>query len=122
MKKLLLAIGVIFSLTVTLTAAKQDVPMTIGTKGHPTKNTTVKRTPKYISLAIAYDDISHVIEVRSDEELNAEIFIKSENGDIIGYSSSINTSLNIPSCFKGNLTIYIEGDDWTAIGEINVMD
>lgn len=122
MRKLLLAIGVIFSITLSLSAAKEYVPITIGTKGHPTKNTTVKRAPMYLSLEITYDDTTHVVEVISEEEVNAQVYIKSEDGNILGYSSSLNTTLNVPSGFIGILTICIEGEEWTAIGEVNIQE
>ena len=61
MRKLLLTIGVLLSITIDLSAAKEDVPMTIATKGHPTKLTTVKRTPIYVSLDITYDNATRVL-------------------------------------------------------------
>ncbi|MDE6695550.1 MAG: hypothetical protein K2K25_01585 [Muribaculaceae bacterium] len=122
MRKLLLAIGVIFSITLSLSAAKEYVPITIGTKGHPTKNTTVKRAPMYLSLEITYDDTTHVVEVISEEEINAQVYIKSEDGNILGYSSCLNSTFNVPSGFIGILNICIEGEEWTAVGEVNIQE
>lgn len=120
MRKLLLIIGVLLSIPFRLSAVKEDVPMTIFTDGHDVKNTTVKRAPIYLPLEITYDNATHVVEVISEEDIEAEIFIKSEEGDILGYSSCLNTALDIPVGFRGFLTISIESTEWTAVGEIEI--
>lgn len=120
MRKNLFTIGVLLSITLTLSAAKEDVPMTIATTGHDTKITTVKRTPRYVPIEVTYDDTTHVIEVTSEEDIEAEVYVKTEEGDILGYSSCLNTIFNLPADIRGLLTISIEGDDWTAVGEIEI--
>ena len=120
MRKNLFTVGVLLSITLTLSAAKEDVPMTIATTGHDTKITTVKRTPVYMPLEVTYDDNTHVIEIKSEGDIEAEVYMKTEEGDILGYSSCLNTTLNLPVDYRGLLTISIEGADWTAVGEIEI--
>ena len=120
MKRFLIMIGVLLSIQMPLSAAKEDVPMSIAKKGQGNKFTTVKRAPMYVSLEIIYDDTAHVIEVISEEEVDAQVYIKGEDGAILGYSGCLNTTLNVPSGFIGILTISIECDEWTAEGEIEI--
>ncbi len=114
-------IGVLLSITMTPLTAKEDVPMSIVMKGQDKKLTTVKRTPMILPLEITYDDTTHIIEVNSEEDIDACVSIKTEDGATLGYSAYLNTSLNVPSDFIGLLTIIIESNEWTAEGEIEVF-
>lgn len=120
MKKFVLMICLLLSIPIQLVSAKERASLSIFTKGDVTKNTTVKRAPMSLPIEVIFDETTRTIEVISEEEIEAEVYIKSEDGDILGYSSCLNTALIVPSDFIGILTISIECDEWTAVGEIEI--
>ena len=120
MKKLFLLLGVLLSIPIQLSAAKEDVPLTIAKKGQGNKLTTVKRSPMHVSVEVIYDTASHTIEVSSEEAVDAQVYVRTEEGDVLGYSNCLNATLNIPSDYLGLLTVSIEGNEWIAEGEIEI--
>ena len=120
MKKFFLFIGVIIYIAPQADASKNDVYMTIYRKGHVEKNTTVHRSPMLPPIDVTYDSEAHQIEVVGDNELEVQIFLYDENGNILDNSNCINTFLNVPTNYDGIILISIESDDWIASGEIYI--
>ena len=67
-----------------------------------------------------YDEELRLIEIFSDKDMNVQIYLYDENGNIINYSPSINTILEVSDNHSGLLSIRIEGEDWIATGKIAV--
>ena len=94
--------------------------MHIQRRGASTPNTTVCRTPMRLPLEVVYDDESRQVEVTGDEETIAQIYLCDESGNTLDYSSSVNTVLNVPDGCSGLIILRIEGEDWIAVGEIEI--
>ena len=73
-----------------------------------------------IPADVYYDNELRQIEIYGDENLNAQIYLCDEDGNIIAYSSTVNTLFYIPDSYSGTLSIRIETDNWIAIGLITV--
>ena len=54
--------------------------------------------------------------------MNVQIYLCDENGNTIACSSTINTILDVPDGYSGQLSIRIEGEDWIATGKIISWD
>lgn len=77
------------------------------------------RAPMRINIEVFYDTETHIVEVYGDEAMDAEVFIYNASGDIVDYSSSLNTELTIPA--SGIYTIQIESEGWYALGVIEAQ-
>lgn len=102
-------------------AEQENVYVDLLLDGHGTTNTTVKRCPMRLPIEVYYDSKASAIEVRGDVECEAVVYLRDANGNVLAFSSDINTMLEIPQGFSGILLIYIEGDAWTAYGEIEIL-
>lgn len=120
MKKLLILIGILISISIEHSEAKEDVPMTIFTKGHPVKNTTVKRAPIQINVDVYYNASERTVSIESGEDVEAQVYITSSYGEIFAFSSQLNSTLSIPSDYTGILGISIETATWSAEGELEI--
>lgn len=121
MKKLLSLLGVLIIVGCLQTyAAKSGVYMDFYKYGHEDKNTTVHRSPMRIPINVYYDDELRQIEISGSVDIDVQIFLCDENGNIIAYSSITNTTLDIPEDYNGRLSISIECDNWVATGCITI--
>lgn len=120
MKKYLLLIGVIISFGIQAFAAKYGVGMEYHQLGYGNNSTKVRRSPLRLPIDVFYNNDTHQIEVTSDDEVSAQVFLCDENGNTLDYSPSINAVLDVPSNYNGPIIIRIEGDDWIAIGKIAI--
>lgn len=77
------------------------------------------RAPMRINIEVFYDTEMHIVEVYGDEAMDAEVFIYNASGDIVNYTSSLNTELTIPA--SGIYTIQIESEGWYAVGVIDAQ-
>ena len=85
------------------------------TYGHPT---TAHRAPARISIAAWYNIANNSIDISYNGEAEGEVFLYL-NGNLIGYDSIINTSLQLPSS-SGLYTIEIISEAWIAQGYIQL--
>lgn len=88
--------------------------------GYGNNSTKVCRSPLRLPIDVFYNNDTHQIEVTSDDEVSAQVFLCDENGNTLDYSPSINAVLDVPSNYNGLIIIRIEGDDWIAIGKIAI--
>ena len=93
MKKLLSLLGVLIIIgCLQANAAKSGVYMDFYKYGHEGKNTTVHRSPMRIPIDVYYDDELRQIEISGSVDIDVQIFLCDENGNIIAYSSITNTN------------------------------
>lgn len=118
MRKYLLLIGVIISMTFQGFATKNDVYMTVRKTNHKEQSSTVHRAPMMLPIEVLYDNETHQVEVVGDEELPAQVFLCDQNGNTLGYSPCINTVLDVPSDYNGILIIRVESEEWIATGNL----
>lgn len=118
MKKYLLLIGVIISISIQAFASQSAVYMDFTKRGRSDNATTVRPSPMLSPIDVLYDNETKQIEVVSDEELVAQVFLCDENGNTVDYSPCINVVLDAPSNYNGLIFIRIEGEDWIATGKI----
>lgn len=123
MKKSLLLLGaLIFVGCLSIHAEKSRVVIESYQTGHVDRSTAVRRTPMRIPIDVYYDEELHQIEISGDVDMNVQIYLYDENENIITYSLSINTILDIPDGYSGLLSIRIESDNWGAIGRITIYN
>ena len=120
MKKFLLIIGVLISISIQAFAAKYGVCMEYHQLGQGTQSTTVRRSPLRLPADVFYNNETHQVEVMSSDELSAQVFLCDENGNTLDYSPCINAVMDIPSNYSGLIIIRIEGEDWIATGKIAI--
>ena len=93
MKKIHLLFGVLIIVGCLQTyAAKSGVYMDFYKYGHEVKNTTVYRFPMRIPINVYYDNELRQIEISGSVDIDVQIFLCDENGNIIAYSSITNTN------------------------------
>ena len=85
---------------------------------HEESSTKVNRSMVQIpTLDVVYDSDTKTIRITSPESQVANVYIYDNNGAIVGYDNSLNTSIQLPSAIS--YTINIEGEGWYGIGYIN---
>lgn len=121
MKKLHLLFGVlIFIVCLQAHAEKSRVAMEKWQTGNVDGSTTVRRSPMRIPIDVYYDDELRQIEISGSVDIDVQIVLCDENGNIIAYSSITNTTLDIPEDYNGRISISIECDNWVATGYITI--
>ena len=118
MKKFLLLIGVLISIALQASASKTEVYMEYRKSGRSTQSTTVRRAPMQLPIEVVFDSENRQVEISCNDDLEAQVYLCEENGNILDYSSCLNSVLNVPDNYSGVLIIRIESDDWIATGEI----
>lgn len=119
MRKIIpLIMGVLISLSFQISAKKNNVPMDTSPKRHGDKNTTVRRSPLLIPIDVNYDDETHLVEISGDEELDAQVYLCDEHGNVLDYSPVLNSELGIPDFHSGVVIIRVESEDWISTGSI----
>ena len=71
-----------------------------------------------LPIEVFYDDETRQVEISCDDDLDAQVYLCDENGNILDYSTCLITVLNVPDNYSGVLIIRIESEDWIATGEI----
>ena len=120
MKKYLLLIGVIISIAIQASAAKEDIYMTIYRKGNERIDKTIHRSPMLLPVDVFYNTETHQIEVTSGDEVSAQVFLCDKNGNTLDYSPCINAVLDVPSNYNGIIIIRIDSENWIATGKIAI--
>ena len=93
MKKIHLLFGVLIIVGCLQTyAAKSGVYMDFYKYKKKKKNTTVHRFPMRIPINVYYDNELRQIEISGSVDIDVQIFLCDENGNIIAYSSITNTN------------------------------
>lgn len=118
MKKLLLILSLIFSMTVASYADTYDIYPPIKTKKNDGKDDGRGRAPINIPIKIFLNTDNNTVQVVSSDDIQASVSIYNEAGELVGYSASINVVLPILS--SGNYYIYIDGDGWYAEAEFSI--
>lgn len=119
MKKVIIFTALLLGIVLTINAEPRGVFMDVHRKSIPQKNSGVHRSPMHLSFEVFYDTETHIVEVYGDEAMDAEVFIYNASGDIVNYSSSLNTELTIPA--SGIYTLQIESEGWYAVGVIEAQ-
>jgi hypothetical protein len=76
------------------------------------------RVPMHINIAAWYNEESKSIDIAYDGEDDGEVYLYM-NDNIIGYDSTINTSLQLPAS-SGLYKIQIIGETWIAQGYVQM--
>lgn len=84
------------------------------------KPTEVDRKPMLLPIEVIYDSDCNMVEVISDGSIEAEVFLYDANRNVIGYSSHLDTTLEVPANYHGILFLEIIGENWFATAEIPV--
>lgn len=112
MKKFLSLLGVLFFISsFQVYAEKKPVILDHYFTGHVDKSKSIRRSPMQIPIDVYYDEELRQIEICSYEDMNVQIYLCDENGNTIACSSTINTILDVPNGYSGQLYIRIEGED-----------
>ena len=115
MKKYLLLIGIIISICFYTTAERREVSI----KHYDTTSPNI--TKPHRSIKVYYNDDTRKIEFSCDEDdLIGSIYLLDNAGQILDFSHSFSEGLEAPIAYSGIITIRIEGDDWVAIGTIQI--
>lgn len=120
MKKAIILAGLLLAMAHTAFAEQRGVLMQFHRKSSPSTNTSVNRAPTRLPIEVVYDSDTHKIEVIGDENMDVQIYLYDENGNILNYSPSINTVLDIPNGYSGLISINIEGENWIITGKITI--
>lgn len=72
------------------------------------------RAPFSLNISVFFDSDLNLLEVLSDDDISAEVFLYL-NDVLINYSSQLNTSFQITN-IQGLYKIVIMGDSWEAVG------
>lgn len=118
MRKIIpLIMGVLISLSFQISAKKNNVPMDSSPKRHGDNNIR-HRSPLLIPIEVNYDDETHLVEISGDEELDAQVYLCDEHGNVLDYSPALNSELEIPDFHSGMVIIRVESEDWISTGSI----
>lgn len=119
MRKIILLFSVIISFAFAAFAENQtEVLMGIHEISNKDSNTNINRSIVQLPiLNVVYDSDAKNIKITSSESVEAIVYIYDHNGNIVSYSNTLNTILQLPSA--GSYTIYVEGEGWYGIGYIN---
>lgn len=120
MKKFLLLIGALISFAIQVSATSESVSLTVNGKDNLGKGTKVRRTPTHLPLDVFYCNETRQVEVSCVEEVEAQVFLYDENGNVLDCSPYINVMLNVSCDYRGIITIFIDSEYWVATGEIVV--
>ena len=75
------------------------------------------RNPIHLPIAVFYDSDTNILEVWCDDDnIQAEVYIYNESGELETYSPYMNITIQLPSSVSH--TILIKGNDWEAEGEL----
>lgn len=75
---------------------------------------------QHLYINVYYDDVSRLIEITGDKDRPVQIYLYDVDGNVLECTSSLNSSIAIPYDYSGPISIYIEGEGWTAQGQIDV--
>ena len=119
MKRIIL----LFLMAVALTTSAYSARTAKHLKTHQTNktgnNTEWDRSPIQLPIAVYYDSDTNILEVWCDDDnIQAEVYVYNESGELETYSPYMNITIQLPS--SESHTIHIIGDGWEAEGELNI--
>lgn len=114
-KKALIFASLLMAFALNASAEGYGVFMEIDMKNSE-KYRKVNRAPMRILLDVVYDPDTQYVTVSCDESTEAVVYLYNATGQIEDYSSSLNTTLQVTTI--GRHEIVIEGEEWTARGQI----
>lgn len=120
MKGKFILLWLMLAMAFTISAEEKSVFIKIDRKDDSSKHTQVDRAPMRLPLDVVYDTDNFTITVSGDDSLEADVSLADESGNVLEFSSSINTTLSIPDGYNGIIVIRIESADWIGIGKIEV--
>ncbi|MEZ3549467.1 MAG: hypothetical protein K1W02_01850 [Muribaculaceae bacterium] len=98
MKKLLLIMGILFSLpTMPAFAGKSTDKATVHRKSNTTIGNSIERAPAQLpSIDIVYDSDNLTIDILSSNDCEASVFVYDVHGNLVDSADSIYAILSIP--------------------------
>lgn len=120
MKGKVILLWLLLSMAFTVSAETKDVIIEIHSNSDSDKHTQVDRAPMRLPVEVVYDTDKHTITVSGDDSLEADVSLTDETGNVLEFSPSVNTTLNIPDGYSGIIVIRIESADWIGIGKIEM--
>lgn len=123
MKKFFLLLGMLLSLTINAHATDSEssesmVFLEFQKKSQSQSNSRVNRTPiRFPQINVTFNPDENIIVIESSESIDVDVFLYDADGNVVDYSNTLNTTLQLLS--NGEYTLYIEADSWYAIGYIN---
>ena len=119
MKGKFILLWLMFAMAFAVSAEQRGVFMEIHRKSK-SSHTQVDRAPMRLPIEVVYDTDNLTITVTGDNSLDADISLKDEAGNILDFSSAINTTFIVPEGYSGMIVISIESADWIGTGKIEV--
>ena len=121
MRKVILLFSAIISFALSALAENTTgVYMDFYLKGDEEAETMLNRSlVQTTTLNVTYDSETKTIRITSPENSKTDVYIYDSNGTVVGYTNSLNTTIQLNSV--GSYTIYIENDGWYGIGYVNAL-
>lgn len=117
MKRLTLILGLLLSMSSLGFATEKQVVLEYKKTQHDNSQSPIKvhRAPeRFPDISAAYNSDTCLVEVGCSDSIEAEVFLYDMTGDLIDYSSTVNTTLSAFEVNSNFFTIYIEGENWSA--------
>ncbi len=121
MKRTILLFGLLLSIFVSIAGSKAPkTPVRLDKyEKRDLGNTKVERAPMRLpEIEAYYDAEAQTLEVVADENIDATVTLE-WNGQLIDYSPVVNASFDLPTS-DGLYTLYIEAENWSATGSIEL--
>lgn len=99
---------------------RNTVPMQLKKRGHPDNSAVVHRSPMAVPVDVFYNPDLLQISIEGEETLDMETYVYDSEGVCIGYSSSANSTIDLPESAVGIISIVVESEGWYATGEISL--
>lgn len=117
-RKPILLLFLLAAVIFTVPAAKKNAH-TIFHKTVPTGNGGVARRPIQMPVDVMFDSESLTVEVIcNDTEIEGEVYIYNRDGNLEGYSPTLNSTFQVST--SGLYTITILGEGWSGDGYIEI--
>lgn len=71
-----------------------------------------------LPIEVSYDDETRQIEITGGDDLVGQVSLRDADGNILAFSTEINTVLEVPSSYTGTIIVHIEGENWISVGEV----
>ena len=117
MKKKILLLLMVIAMTTSVFGERTRYPLRTHRMGSNSENLKVERSPIQLPIAVFYDSDTNILEVWCDDDnIQAEVYVYNESGELETYSPYMNITIQLPS--PASHTILIKGDGWEVEGEI----
>ncbi|MDE5848907.1 MAG: hypothetical protein K2H38_02080 [Muribaculaceae bacterium] len=118
MKKIILLLVMVVAMTTSAFSGKRAIPLRTHQNGNHKENTEWIRTPINLPIAVFYDSDTNILEVWCDDDnIQAEVYVYDESGDVEAYSPYMNVTLTLTS--SGSHSILLIGEGWEGEAVIN---